>query len=241
MDIKYDVVIFGAGIAGLTVAHELSKYNLKIAIVEKENIIGGMARSSRYDDNMPTEHSWRGFGPFYKNTFNIMKDINYNNNSVYDTLIKKINFIYPENSINLNKDLSFYDIFIFAYYIIYHLLSGNLRSEENKNISFTKSVESNLTTNAKNKYITSIGPGIGLDTHSASIFHVGKYIEMMLFETYDKEWFFMDQPTSEGWFDPWQNYLKNKGVNHLDITINFKDGSVLSYHKYKEELKKIET
>jgi glycine/D-amino acid oxidase-like deaminating enzyme len=25
---KYDIVIFGAGIAGLTVAHELSKYNL---------------------------------------------------------------------------------------------------------------------------------------------------------------------------------------------------------------------
>ena len=75
MDKKYDVIIFGAGIAGLTVAHELIKNNLKIAIVEKENIIGGMARTSRYPDNMPTEHSWRGYGPFYSNTYNIMKEI----------------------------------------------------------------------------------------------------------------------------------------------------------------------
>jgi monoamine oxidase len=36
---KYDIVIFGGGIAGLTTAHELLKYNLKIAIVEKENIL----------------------------------------------------------------------------------------------------------------------------------------------------------------------------------------------------------
>ena len=49
---KYDIVIFGAGIAGLTVAHELSKYNLKIAIVEKEDIVGGMARTSRYTYNI---------------------------------------------------------------------------------------------------------------------------------------------------------------------------------------------
>jgi len=229
---KYDIVIFGGGIAGLTVAHELSKYNLKIAIIEKEIMIGGMARTSRYPNNMPTEHSWRGYGPFYKNTFNIMKEIKYNNNTVYDTLIKDINFIYPENSINLNKNLSFYDIFIFLYSIMYHLLSGNLRSEENKKISFTNFIESNITTNAKNKYISSIGPGIGLDTHSASIYHVGKYVEMMLFETDDKEWLFMDQPTSEGWFDPWQKYLTDKGVHFILSTelieLNFKENNAIS-------------
>ena len=74
---KYDIVIFGGGIAGLTVAHELSKYNLKIAVIEKESILGGMARSDIYKsrNKLRTEHSWRGFAPFYNNTFQIMKEI----------------------------------------------------------------------------------------------------------------------------------------------------------------------
>ena len=81
---NYDIVIFGAGIAGLTVAHELLKNSptIKIAIIEKENIIGGMARSSRYSDNMPTEHSWRGYAPFYYNTYELMKEIPFKGKTV---------------------------------------------------------------------------------------------------------------------------------------------------------------
>lgn len=35
-NIKYDIVIIGAGIAGATIARELSKFNLKVAVIEKE-------------------------------------------------------------------------------------------------------------------------------------------------------------------------------------------------------------
>ena len=34
---KYDVLIIGAGIVGSSIAFELSKYDLKVAVVEKEN------------------------------------------------------------------------------------------------------------------------------------------------------------------------------------------------------------
>ena len=34
-----------------------------------------MARSVRDQNNVPTEHSWRGYGPFYHNVFNILKRI----------------------------------------------------------------------------------------------------------------------------------------------------------------------
>ena len=34
---KFDVAIIGAGISGACIARELSKYNLKVALLEKEN------------------------------------------------------------------------------------------------------------------------------------------------------------------------------------------------------------
>lgn len=67
--------IYGAGISGLTVAHELIEKGFKVNLYEKNNIAGGMARSIRNINNIPTEHSWRGYGPFYYNLFNIMKRI----------------------------------------------------------------------------------------------------------------------------------------------------------------------
>jgi len=69
------ICIFGAGISGLTVAHELIEQGYKVIVYEKDRIAGGMARSFRYKNGIPTEHSWRGYGPFYKNTFEIMKRI----------------------------------------------------------------------------------------------------------------------------------------------------------------------
>ena len=67
--------IYGAGLSGLTIAHELVEKGFKIEIYEKKKIPGGMARTFRYDNGVPTEHSWRGYGPFYKNTYDIMKRI----------------------------------------------------------------------------------------------------------------------------------------------------------------------
>ena len=70
------VSIFGAGIAGLTIAHELVEKGFKVNIYELTDSIGGMAKSIRVPfSKVPTEHSWRGYWPFYKNCFNILKRI----------------------------------------------------------------------------------------------------------------------------------------------------------------------
>ena len=70
------VSIFGAGIAGLTIAHELVEKGFKVNIYELTDSIGGMAKSIRVPSNkIPTEHSWRGYWPFYKNCFDILKRI----------------------------------------------------------------------------------------------------------------------------------------------------------------------
>jgi len=41
MNNKYDYIIVGAGPTGLTLAYLLSKYRKTVAIIEKDNIIGG--------------------------------------------------------------------------------------------------------------------------------------------------------------------------------------------------------
>lgn len=44
-----EIVIVGAGIAGLTAAYILAKKGYKVTVIEKENVVGGLARSFKYD------------------------------------------------------------------------------------------------------------------------------------------------------------------------------------------------
>ena len=72
---KKNIIIIGAGISGLSIAHKLVNKGFNVEIYEKEDIIGGMARGKLDKDNINIEHSWRGFGPFYHNLYGIMKEI----------------------------------------------------------------------------------------------------------------------------------------------------------------------
>ena len=126
----YDIIIFGGGIAGLTVAHELIKRNLKILVVEKDNDFGGMARSNIEKNNLPSEHSWRGYAPFYNNTFQLMKEIPYNTKTVYDNLTIPIEFyLLHDNIKEYRPKLSFNDYFILSTLGANYLLSDKRREK----------------------------------------------------------------------------------------------------------------
>lgn len=91
-----NVVIFGAGIAGLSAAHEFARLGYKVSIYEANSDAGGFFRSARMpqDKNMPSEYSWHGLGPWYHNVFDIMKHIPFDEEgSVYDkSLSRPINY-----------------------------------------------------------------------------------------------------------------------------------------------------
>jgi uncharacterized protein with NAD-binding domain and iron-sulfur cluster len=103
------VAIFGAGISGLTVAHELISRGFQVDVYEKDSVVGGMAKSLRMqNNNMPTEHSWRGYAPFYKNTFQIQKQIPIkhnceNNNNIIDNNSNNSNIEKFTNRITLDE------------------------------------------------------------------------------------------------------------------------------------------
>jgi len=95
------VAIFGAGIAGLAVAHELSRLGYKIMIYEANAEAGGFFRSARLpqNQNTPSEYSWHGFGPWYHNVFDLMKQIPFDQTgSVYDrALSRSVDFgVFPD-------------------------------------------------------------------------------------------------------------------------------------------------
>ena len=83
------VIVLGAGVAGLTAAHELAQRGFEVTVYERRPIAGGKARSfpatiMRKNDNgpptveqsrLPGEHGFRFFPSFYRHVFDTMKRI----------------------------------------------------------------------------------------------------------------------------------------------------------------------
>jgi len=81
------VAVFGAGIAGLSAEHEFARLGYTVSVYEVNRDAGGFFRSARVPDTsaMPTEYSWHGFGPWYHNAFDVMKQIPFDEEgTIYD-------------------------------------------------------------------------------------------------------------------------------------------------------------
>jgi len=61
-------IFFGAGIFGLSAAHELAQLGYSFSVYEATDQPGGFFKSSRLSQsNMPKEYSWHGMGSWYHN------------------------------------------------------------------------------------------------------------------------------------------------------------------------------
>jgi len=94
------VAVFGGGIAGLSAAHELIRLGYAVQVFEANQEAGGFFRSARLsqDAKTPSEYSWHGMGPWYHNTFDLMRQIPFDaQGSIYDrALSRPIDFgIFP--------------------------------------------------------------------------------------------------------------------------------------------------
>lgn len=72
------VIVLGAGVGGLTAAHELAERGFTVTVYEKLDIVGGKARSMRWPSQLgdvPGEHGFRFFPGFYRHITNTMKRI----------------------------------------------------------------------------------------------------------------------------------------------------------------------
>lgn len=189
------IIIFGGGIAGLTVAHELIEKRFKVTLIEPDQILGGMARSRRENNGIPSEHSWRGYGSFYSNTFDILKripieckseekELSLNKNfckTVYDNLSLGIKFYIAKDEIDDYKSkLSFSDN-IFTGYVFFKYLFSDLRREQYFKEKIVDILQSNLSPDGRRYLIDFVcGPGYGLEEKDASYAHYFKLLSIHL-------------------------------------------------------------
>ncbi len=77
MSEKKKIYILGAGVGGLSFAHELSKFSdiFDITIIERNSWIGGQAASVYKDDGEHSELCFHAFSSSYLNLLNIMDEI----------------------------------------------------------------------------------------------------------------------------------------------------------------------
>jgi uncharacterized protein with NAD-binding domain and iron-sulfur cluster len=259
----YDIIIFGGGISGLTIAHELVKKGFKILIVEKDNLYGGFAHSE-VEGNIPSEHSWRGYAPFYKNTYQIMKEIPYYNSNVFNNLGIPTNFYLLQDDIkNYKPQPSVVDYLILIYIGSKYLLADKRRNDYYEyNIEpFLKKYLSPDGYNYIINYVT--GPGYGMNKNDISMGHLIHFIIIAYIQGYrhththtnngesyehtaNERWHVMNGPTNDVWIDPWVKYLKQQGVQFMNnselIKLNYNNKKIISadirhHNGYTEKLK----
>jgi hypothetical protein len=218
-----EVIIIGGGIAGLTAAHELLLQNYKVTLLERNADVGGIARTYQNEKNKtcPYEYSWRAFGSWYQNVYQLMKQIPYNNHeTVYDKLTilqggkktcdKKI----PEYQNTFSK-LPYSDILKTMPLLIQYVSSCDERNIRNfSGIGLRDYIkEKKASTKAENLIGKIVGPYLGFDYHNASVYDLLYGFEMMANNS-DSQYNFniLSLPTNHAWFEPWIRFLQKKGL-----------------------------
>lgn len=241
VEVQKSVVIIGGGIAGLTAAHELVELGYKVILLERNNIVGGLARTyqNKKDKICPYEYSWRAYGKWYQNVYNIMKRIPYDKKkTVFDKLTplqggkKTCSKSIPSYE-NTFQNIPFSD-----YYKVIPLLMKYTFSCDERNrdyfskISLRKYIKKQKISKETEDVMGKIvGPYLGFDYHNASLYDLLYCYEMMQNNSDNKFNFNITSlPTNYVWFDPWIKFLQLKGVilklNHEVTKIKFNKDSM---------------
>jgi protoporphyrinogen oxidase len=123
----YDIIIVGAGPAGLALAHCCSSLNKKILIIEKEHTIGGCHRVKRItNQDLFTEHGPRIYYSIYKNVFQLLNEMGL---SIDDVFTK---YYYTTMSLIIDKllpNLTFSEILAFLKAYLFYIVNETYGSD----------------------------------------------------------------------------------------------------------------
>lgn len=243
------VAIFGAGIAGLTVAHELVHRGYEVQIFEANEDAGGFFRSARSegDHHMPSEYSWHGFGPWYDNVFDLLKQIPFDSSSsIYEKgLSRPVDFgIVPDDTTGSSTSAWFAIRKLFRFtgldevrwaWLMLRVWTANRRSQEHySEMNASQAFRPILSDLGWRTWRACFGPWVGSDWTNVSLHQVGLFFrkELMTRPTHDHPaddqgpawsqgagdgWLILRGPSSEFWFAKWVAHLKQ---NHVQFSFN---------------------
>jgi uncharacterized protein with NAD-binding domain and iron-sulfur cluster len=246
------VIICGAGIGGLTAAHELAKRGFDVVVYERNKILGGLARSAYLNDNdheYPIEYSWRVYGTHYKNLLRLLAEIPLaedETKTVYDNLVLINRYIFPreddeafilpreKGQKRLLKAFTTKDKFQILNKILFCVTMSTDRMDSMDNLKW-KDYCADLSDEAKKYLIKIWGPVLGMDPSFMSFPVVARMMKVLLggFADTASGLYLMNQPTNDGWFDNWEKHLESSGhvtikKNHEIKNIELRDGKIQS-------------
>lgn len=194
------VAIFGAGIAGLSAAHELADLgHYEVHVYERDHVPGGMAKSARRpaDEGMPSEFSYRGFGPQYRNAFTLMRRVPFGDGTVYDQCLSRpITFAMPgdtldgmsthqaaEEATTLHRrfHLTWWDRISLAWLLLRCWCACDERAMRYALENASERLRRSLSPRGWKRVIATFGPWIGIDPARTSSFHAALFFRTNLF------------------------------------------------------------
>jgi uncharacterized protein with NAD-binding domain and iron-sulfur cluster len=203
MNKYYDYIIIGGGPTGLTLALYLAKYNKKIAIIEKEDQIGG-CHSVKRVNGLFSEHGPRIYLNNYLVFDNILKQ---ELNTSFQELFTKYNFGKTDIFNTIFKILSYRELFIFG------LAFLNL-NDSYKNISFKEFLDYHNFSEKSKDILDRLGrltDGGGIEKYTLFSF-LQIMNQNILYDIYQPK-----KPNDVVLFKIWSDELVKRGV---DIYLN---------------------
>jgi hypothetical protein len=213
----YDLVIVGAGPAGLALAHTSSSLYRRILIIDKELEIGGCHRVKRDVDGLFTEHGPRIYLSIYYNFFNLMNEMGLKVEDVF------VNYKYSFLDVATIKIIPYFTIYeIFMFTLAYLMFIIN--DDYGKDISLFEYLRGNgFSLKVIDMYDRLCRFTDGGNVYSYSLNKILKMTDNApLLKIYQPK-----APLDMVLFSTWKKFLSNRGVDFM-LGFNITDYNIVN-------------
>lgn len=208
----YDIVIIGAGPAGLALAHACSNMKKRILVIDREREIGGCHRVKRVNNQLFTEHGPRIYLSSYLNFFRLMNEMGLNADDIF------VKYKYDLTELALTKlmpNFTWWELFINTMAYMFFLLNHNYGS----NISIKEYTDKYGFTRQTQDIIDRVCRF--MDGGSIHTYSVNKLLRvsdaMNLLSIYQPK-----EPLDVSLFPHWKKYLEARGVKFaLGVNVSY--------------------